>query len=100
MATRTVIWLSEQHRPTARLISDPQLDMAMLTFDSIPQARLVRKGGQRFAPPRAPRTRPGPNPVVEQVRSALGVAIGLWPLTTVLLIAFGLLYMAGMSGSP
>jgi hypothetical protein len=72
----------------------------MLTFDSIPQARLVRKGGQRFAPPRAPRTRPEPNPLVEQLRSAAGVAVGLWPLTTVLLMAFALLYIAGMSGSP
>jgi hypothetical protein len=71
--------------------------MSMLTFDSLPQARVVRKGGQQFAPPRA---RPEPSPVVEQLRSAIGVAIGLWPLTTVLLIAFGLLYMAGMNGSP
>jgi hypothetical protein len=72
----------------------------MLTFDSLPQARLVRKGGQQFAPPRAPRVRPEPSPVIEQLRSAAGVAIGLWPLTTVLLIAFGLLYICGMSGSP
>jgi hypothetical protein len=74
--------------------------MAMLTFDSLPQARVVRKGAQQFAPPRAPRTRPEPNPLVAQLRSALDVAIGLWPLTTVLLIAFGLLYMAGMNGAP
>ena len=72
----------------------------MLTFDSIPQARVVRKGGQHFAPPRAPRTRRDPSPLGEQLRTALGVAIGLWPLTGVLLLAFGLLYIAGMSASP
>jgi hypothetical protein len=72
----------------------------MLTFDSIPQARVVRKGGQQFAPPRAPRPRPEPSKLREQLRAAAAVVLGLWPLTTVLLIAFGLLYMAGMNGSP
>jgi hypothetical protein len=64
----------------------------------IPQARVVRCAGQLIAPPptpRAPRT-----PFKEQMRTALAVAIGLWPLTGVLLLALGLLYMAGMSGSP
>jgi hypothetical protein len=72
----------------------------MLTFDSIPQARVVRKGGQQFAPPRAPRVREEPGPLMRQVREAAAVAIGLWPLTGVLLLAFGLLYMAGMNGAP
>ena len=70
----------------------------MLTFDSIPQARLVRKGGQLFTPPPAP---PAPRgPVMEQLRSAAAVAIGLWPLTGVVLLMIGLLWMAGMSGAP
>jgi hypothetical protein len=72
----------------------------MLTFDSIPQARLVRKGGQQFAPPPAPRTQREPGAVESQLRTALAVAIGMWPLTGVLLLALGLLWMAGMAGSP
>ncbi len=69
----------------------------MLT--SIPQARLVRKGGQHFAPPRAPRSEEA-SALREQLRSMLAVAVGLWPLTTVLLLLFGLLWMAGMNGAP
>jgi hypothetical protein len=73
--------------------------MAMLTFDSIPQARVVRKGGHEFAPPPAPRT--SQNPALrEQARAMLAVAIGLWPLTGVVLLALGLLFMVGMSGAP
>ncbi|HEY1556480.1 MAG TPA: hypothetical protein VGF94_16710 [Kofleriaceae bacterium] len=72
----------------------------MLTFDSIPQARVVRKGSQQFAAPRAPRPRRAPSQWRSQMRDAFGIAIGLWPLTGVLLLAVGLLYMAGMNGSP
>jgi hypothetical protein len=73
--------------------------MAMLSFDSIPQARVVRKGGHEFAPPPAPRT-VEPNAIGEHVRAMLGVALGLWPLTSVVLLVLGLLWMAGMSGAP
>jgi hypothetical protein len=73
--------------------------MAMLTFDSIPQARVVRKGGHEFAPPPAPRTSPSPA-LREQARAMLAVAVGLWPLTGVVLLALGLLFMVGMSGAP
>jgi len=72
----------------------------MLTFDSIPQARIVRKGSQQFAAPPAPRPRREPSQLRSQLRDVLGVAVGLWPLTGVLLLAVGLLYMAGMNGSP
>ncbi len=71
----------------------------MVTFDSIPQARVVRKGGHEFAPPPAPRTIE-PGAIREQLRAVLGVAIGLWPLTSVVLLVIGLLCMAGMSGAP
>lgn len=71
----------------------------MLTFDSIPQARVVRKGGQLFAPPPAPKN-PEPSAVRDQLRTVLAVALGLWPLTGVLLLAIGLLWMAGMAGAP
>jgi hypothetical protein len=73
--------------------------MAMLTFDSIPQARVVRKGGHEFAPPPAPRTQQTPV-LREQARELLAVAVGLWPLTVVVLLALGLLWMVGMSGAP
>ena len=72
----------------------------MLTFDSIPQARVVRKGGQMFAPPRAPRVQQEPGPVMRQLRDAAAVALGMWPLTGVLLLALGLLVMAGNGASP
>ncbi len=71
----------------------------MLTFDSIPQARVVRKGGHEFAPPPAPRTPETPL-IREHARAMLAVLFGLWPLTCVVLLALGLLWMAGMSGAP
>jgi hypothetical protein len=73
--------------------------MPMLTFDSLPQARVVRKGGQLFAPPPAPRTAE-PSAFREGVQNALNLAFGLWPITAVVLLATGLLIMAGNNGSP
>jgi hypothetical protein len=73
--------------------------MGMLTFDSIPQARVVRKAGHEFAPPRAPRTRETPA-LREHLHAMVSVAAGMWPLTAVVLLALGLLFMAGMSGAP
>jgi hypothetical protein len=67
----------------------------MMTVDSIPQARVVRKGGQLMVPPPVPRSaEPG---ILE---TALGYAIGLWPLTCVVLVLCGLLVMAGNNGAP
>jgi hypothetical protein len=71
----------------------------MARLDPIPQARVVRKAGQLIAPPRMPRSEPR-GIVLEQLRSALGVAIGLWPLTCVVLLMIGLLIMAGYHGTP
>jgi hypothetical protein len=71
----------------------------MLTFDSIPQARLVRKGGHEFAPPPAPRN-DEPSAIMEHARAMLSVALGLWPLTCVVLLCLGLMWMAGMGGAP
>jgi len=71
----------------------------MLSFDSIPQARVVRKGAHVFAPPPAPRTRE-PSVLREHARTAVAVALGLWPLTGVVLLAAGLLIMASNSGAP
>jgi hypothetical protein len=73
--------------------------MAMLTFDSIPQARVVRKGGHVFAPPPAPPNHE-PNALREHARTVLAVALGMWPLTGVVLLAVGLLIMVGNNGAP
>ena len=71
----------------------------MLTFDSLPQARVVRKGGQQFAPPPAPKS-DEPSAVGEAVQSVLGVVVGLWPITAIVLLCTGLLIMAGNNGAP
>jgi hypothetical protein len=70
----------------------------MAFIEPIPQARIVRSAGQLVAPPPAPRRAPGP--MYEQARSVLAVAIGLWPLTAVVLLMLGLLFMAGHWGAP
>lgn len=71
----------------------------MLTLNSLPQARLVRKGSHQFAPPPAPRSIE-PSPMREHARAMLSVALGLWPLTCVVLLALGLMCMVGYSGAP
>jgi hypothetical protein len=73
--------------------------MGMLTFDSIPQARVVRKGAHVFAPPPAPPSSE-PNALREHARTVLAVALGMWPLTGVVLLAVGLLIMVGNNGAP
>ena len=70
----------------------------MLSFDSLPQARVVRTKGQLITPPPAP---PAPRgPVAEALYNALSLAIGMWPLTAVMLLAFGFLTLAGLYSSP
>ena len=71
----------------------------MLTFDSVPQARVVRKGGQHFAPPPAPRTQEA-TMLRDHVYEALSMAVGMWPLTAIVLLCTGLLIMAGNNGAP
>jgi hypothetical protein len=71
----------------------------MLTFDSIPQARVVRKGGHEFTPPPPP-PHDDPSVIRDHVRAMVSVALGLWPLTCVVLLAVGLMFMAGMGGAP
>ena len=73
--------------------------MAMLSFDSIPQARIVRNGAHVFAPPPAPPSS-APRALREHARTALAVAVGMWPLTGVVLLAIGLLSMVGNNGAP
>jgi hypothetical protein len=67
----------------------------------VPQAIVVRKGGQHFTPPPAPRDHDEPlSPLAQHLRDALAIALGMWPLTGVVLLAVGLLFMAGMNGAP
>ena len=66
-----------------------------MSFDPIPQARIVRQAGQWMAPPPAPRTES-----TSYVRTALVYAIGLWPLTCVLLLTAGLLVVTANLGAP
>jgi hypothetical protein len=73
--------------------------MPMLTFDSIPQARVVRKGGQQFALAPTPKTQE-PSVVRDHLYAAINVMVGLWPLTAIVLLATGLLIMAGNNGAP
>jgi len=71
----------------------------MLSFDSIPQARVVRKAGQLMVPPPIPRSNDAMS-LAEILRTAAVYAIGLWPLTAVVLLLCGLLVMAGNNGAP
>jgi hypothetical protein len=71
----------------------------MLTFDSLPQARVVRKGGQLFAPPPVPRSQEQTERN-EAIQNALGMIVGLWPITAIVLLCTGLLIMAGNNGAP
>lgn len=71
----------------------------MLTFDSIPQARVVRKGGQQFAPPPVPPSHE-PSVIRDHLMDAVHMMVGLWPLTAIVLLCTGLLIMAGNNGAP
>ncbi|MGE0548506.1 MAG: hypothetical protein AB7O24_16660 [Kofleriaceae bacterium] len=70
----------------------------MLTFDSLPQARVVRHSGRLVTPPPAPRT--ASPQFREHLRTVAAYAIGLWPLTGVMLAGFALMYMAVMQQAP
>ena len=65
----------------------------------LPQARIVKHGGQLFAPPpRASTRRPGQ--LKEQVRDAAALAIGMWPLVAVMALMLGLLISAAHWSAP
>jgi hypothetical protein len=70
-----------------------------MAFDPLPQARVVRKAGQLVAPPRMPRVASEPNVIVRGLRDAVQIALGMWPLTAVLLLMIGFLIMAGNGNS-
>jgi len=51
----------------------------------LPQARIVKQGGQLFAPPPPPPTY-APGHFKAQLREVAAMAIGMWPLTAVCLL--------------
>ena len=65
-----------------------------MSLDPIPQARVVRHAGQLMVPPPAPRTDPGTG----YVRTAMMYAVGLWPLTCVMMLVAGLLVLTANLG--
>lgn len=66
----------------------------------IPQAHIVRQAGKLIAPPRAPRAELDPDGESGVLRSALVYAVGLWPLTCVLLLLAGLLVFTAHLDAP
>src|SRR5688500_10444404 len=70
----------------------------MLTFDSLPQARVVRAGGHLVSPPPSPPA--DPTAVSRGLRSVLEVMVGMWPLTCVMALSLALLYLAARFSSP
>ena len=70
---------------------------------SLPQARIVRKGGVEVAPPRVPmreRLRDAEASLSPGARSFIAAIFGLWPVTAVVLLALGLCYLTSMSSAP
>ena len=64
-----------------------------MSFNPIPQARVVRHAGQLMVPPPVPRAEePG------YLRTALIYAVGLWPLTCVMMLLAGLLVLTANLG--
>ena len=69
----------------------------------LPQARIVKHGGQLFAPPppvRAARRTRRPGSTKEDLREAAALALGMWPLFAVMLLMVGLLVSAANWSAP
>jgi len=74
------------------------VEAEMMSFDPIPQARVVRHAGQLVVPPPPPRQDPDAAP--SYLRVALTYAVGLWPLTAVVLLLIGLVVVTSHLGAP
>ena len=66
----------------------------------LPQARIVRQGGQLFAPPPPPARARRPGAVKDQCREAAELAVGMWPLIAVVLLTLGFLILGANWSSP
>ena len=64
----------------------------------IPQARIVRAAGQAIAPPPEPAREP--SAMMAALRSMAEVALGLWPLTAVMVLVIGLFVLVTKFGNP
>jgi hypothetical protein len=67
----------------------------------LPQARIVRKGGQLYAPPPQPSVstrRPGQ--LKEQLHEALSLAIGVWPVFAAMLLILGMCILGNNMSAP
>ena len=67
---------------------------------SIPQARVVKHGGQLFMAPPPPRARRAGPGFKVQMREAAAMALGMWPLFAVMLLMVGLLISAANWNAP
>jgi hypothetical protein len=77
--------------------------MAPPQSDGVPSARVFREAGRLARPlpvPFSKRARIVLDPVGRGARAALHGAVGMWPLTAILLMAALLLIMAGHGASP
>ncbi|MCE9580686.1 MAG: hypothetical protein K8W52_46625 [Deltaproteobacteria bacterium] len=69
----------------------------------MPVARVVRQAGALVAPPRVSlgsRLRGAGLVLATRGRATAEVALGLWPLTAIMIVAGALLWSAGTAGSP
>jgi hypothetical protein len=69
----------------------------------LPQARVVRKGGIAVAPPPVPfrdRVAAIEENMGPRVRGFVAAVVGLWPVTAVLLLSFGLMCIAMLQNAP
>jgi hypothetical protein len=68
----------------------------------LPQARIVRQGGQVYAPPPPPppvsRRRPGE--LKEQMRDGFAFVVGVWPVFAMMLAIFAMLILGNNMSAP
>jgi hypothetical protein len=70
-----------------------------MTFDPIPQARVVKKAGRVITGAPAPKDEPARGSATAVLKDCFAIAMGMWPLTACVLLVLGLLVMAGSGGN-
>ena len=72
----------------------------MLSFDSLPQARVVRSHGKLVAPPPRPKQPSrAPGAIRRFGRESAEIIVGMWPITAVMLFAVALLVALGRASN-
>lgn len=72
-------------------------------MSAMPVARVVRQAGAFVPPPResfGARLRGAGLVLATRGRATAAVALGLWPLTAIMIVAGALIWSAGAAGSP